>query len=334
MQIPFAWVVILFVSLEVPASAQAPAQPVVAFAHGTTMTLATAAGEIVQEIKLKHPIYDFALSKDRTVLVTVAPDTAHGGDLNMTDLRTHAQTRLTRGHLVSKPKDLEKGEKEVYGDLQFSPDGHNLVFGVHWNIPSDGNDAWENSGPFAVMNLASHKIRILKSTNNIDGNGPCSENHPMWSPDGKWILFSCEDGAFIVNAQGKTLRDLKLEPDGNWGTGAVSWFGNSCVLYIRTPDTGERYNRDHDELRLLNLLTNEAQEPRSLPDFPKRSIPGLIEASDGAFIRLASNYNDLVIETDGKTWKFPYAQAPRVIDGASAHVLEGWKPKQIPSQCK
>ncbi len=326
--------VIFVVSFAINAIAQTSEEPVVAFAHGTTLTLASASGQIVQEIKLKHPVYDFALSKDRKLLVTVAPDTEHGGNLTLVDLRTHTQTRLTNGHLVSKAKDLNKGETEVYSELQFSPDGQSLVFGVHGNQPGDGNDAEEYSGPFAVMNLKNKRIRILKSTTNIDGEGECAETHPMWSPDGKWILFNCEDGAFITNAQGKTLRDLKLEPEGDWGTGAVSWLGNSCVFYTRTPETDGHYNYEGDEIRLLNLHTNQVQDPKMLVDFPKGSVSGLIEASDTVFIRYGNDWKELLIETPGKKWEFPNAQAPRVTDGASAHVLSGWLQAEIPSECK
>ena len=156
----------------------------------------------------------------------------------------------------------------------------------------------------------------------------------MWSPDGKWILFNCEDGAFITDAQGKTLRDLKLEPEGDWGTGAVSWLGNSCVLYTRTPETDGHYNYEGTEARLLNLHTNQSQDPKTLIDFPKRSVSGLIEASDAVFIRESDDGEKLEIETSGKKWSFPNAQSPHVTDGASAHVHGGWQASQIPSECK
>jgi hypothetical protein len=327
--------VIFVVSFAGSVIAQTPEEPVVAFSHGTTLTLASASGQIVQEIKLKHPVYDFTLSKDRKLLITVAPDTEHGGNLTLINLQTHTQTRLTNGHVFSKAKDLNKGETEVYGDLQFSPDGKDLVFGVHGNQPGDGNDAWENSGPFAVINLKSRRIRILKSTENIDGNGPCSEEHPMWSPDGKWILFNCEDGAFITESQGKTLRNLKLEPEeGDWGSGAVSWVGNNCILYTRTPFKDGAFDYEGDEIKLLNINTNKSEDPNKLFAFPKRSVVSLIEASDAAFICGSDDGKTLEIETSGKKWTFPNAQSPRVTDGASAHVLGGWLPAEIPSECK
>jgi hypothetical protein len=334
MRIRFLLVAVIATSFATYAIAQNSSEPVVAFARGTTLTLATASGQIVQEIKLKYPVYDFALSKDRKLLVTVAPDTEHGGNLTLIDLRTHAQTRLTNGHVFSKAKELRKGETEVYGDLQFSPDGRSLLFGVHGNLPGDGNDAYENSGPFAVMDLITKIILIIKSTKKLDGVGTCSENHPMWSPNGKWILFNCEDGAFLTDAQGKTLRDLKLEPEGNWGTGAVSWMGNSCILYTRTPSKDSAYNFEGDEVELLNLNTNKSQNPNKVFEFPKRSVAGLIEASDSAFIRMSNDWRELDIETSGKKWSFPYAQSKFVTNGASAHVLGGWTPTEIPSECK
>jgi hypothetical protein len=312
--------------------AQTPNDPVVAYSVGTTLTLANASGEATEQIKLNHPIYGFALSKDRRNLITVTPATEHGGQLALLNLRTHIETRLTHGRMYFKH--LEKGETEVYSDPQFSPDGHSIVFGVHGNLPGDGNDAYENSGPVAIMDLRGHFIKILKSTTDIDGQGECSESDPMWSPDGKWILFNCEDGAFITDIQGKTLRNLKLEPEGDWGTGAVSWVGNGCVLYTRTPQLQGSWNHDGDELRLLNLHTNKAEDAKRLMNLPNLKISGLIEASDRALIRQSNSGDELFIETSKKMWEFPNAQALRTTNGASAHVIGGWSSNIEPRECE
>src|SRR5271157_4255731 len=218
---------LLLALLTVLATAQSSNEPVVAFVSGTALNLAASSGEVIQKIDLQHPVYDFALSKDRKLFVTVSPDTPNGGNLSLVDLRSRTQTRLTNGNLYFRH--LNKGETEVYADLKFSPDGKRVVFGIHGNVNNDANDADENSGPFAVYDIASHTIRILKSTTNIVEQGACSEWNPMWSPDGKWILFNCEDGAFITDAQGTTLRDLKLGTDKEALTSAVSWVGNGCV---------------------------------------------------------------------------------------------------------
>jgi len=326
--------VVLVVSFSIPAFAQTSNEPAVAFVTGTTLTLASASGQVTQEIELGHPVYDFALSKDQNLLVTVSSDTPNGGNLSLLDLRSHTQTQLTNGHLYFTR--LNEEETEVYADPQFSPDGKSLVFGVHGNENNDGNDAEENSGPLAVYDIASHKIQVLKSTTNIDGQGECSEWNPMWSPDGKWILFNCEDGAFITDARGTTLRDLKLGTDEDAGTSAVSWVGNGCVLYVQSHTDASSLNRERDGIRLFSLRTSESQISTALPAFPKESLAGLRESSDEAAIMESSS--GVAIKTREKVWTFP--EIERVFDGyhsrraTAAHVIGGWQPSAIPPECK
>jgi WD40 repeat protein len=326
---------VLFLTfLAIPAIAQISNEPVVAFMSGTTLTLAASSGQVTQTIDLKHAVYDFALSKDRKLLVTVSPDTEHGGNLSLLDLRSHTQTQLTNGNLYFK--NLNKGETEVYADLQFSPDNKSVVFGIHGNMPGDGNDAEENSGPFAVYDIASHKIRILMSTANIDGQGACSESNPMWSPDGKWILFNCEDGAFLTDALETTLRDLKLGTNNDASTYAVSWVGNGCVLYVQSHRDASSLDQERDGIRLLNLRTSKSQISPALPKLPKQSLAGLRESSDETAIMESSS--GIAIETREKVWTFP--EIEQVFDGyrsrraPAAHILGGWRPSTIPHECE
>jgi hypothetical protein len=316
------------------AVAQGSNEPVVAIVRGTTLTLAASSGRVVQEIDLKHPVYDFALSKDRKLLVTVSPDAEHGGNLTLVNLRSGAQTRMTDGYRYFRH--MNEGETEVYADLQFSPDGKSVVFGIHGDTNDDGNDAEENSGPFAVYNIASQKIRVLRSTTKIDGQGPCSEWNPMWSPDGKSILFNCENGAFLSDAQGTTLRDLKLGTDAEALTAAVSWVGNGCVLYVQSHTDASTLDQERDGIRLLNLRTSRSKIPPSLPAIPKQSLTGLREMSDEAAIM--QSRSGVAIETRDELWTLPeieqelggyhWRRAP------AAHVIGGWRPSSIPRDCE
>jgi hypothetical protein len=326
----------LTVFLAIAASAQSSDEPVVAFATGTTLTLASATGRVTQKIDLGHPIYNFALSSDRKLLVTVALDTATGGNLSILNLRTHEQTSLTSENLYFKASELRKEEKEVYDDPQFSPNHQSVAFAIHTDNPGDGNDAENDSGPIAVMDLRSRKVRVLKSTENIEGQGSCFANSPKWSPDGKWILFNCEDGAFVTDARGASLRDLKLGTDRDAETSAVSWVGNGCVLYLQSHTTNGSIDPSKDEVLLFSLQTSVSSKPASKMPFPNWIATGLQEASDSAFI-LASSTGK-TIETSGKEWAFPATR--KDFDGytpliwPAAHIIGGWQPSSIPRECQ
>jgi hypothetical protein len=320
--------------LAIPVYGQSSENPVAAFAIGQTLTLVTSEGRVAKEIPLKGPVYDFALSNDQKLLVTVSPDAEHGGNLTLVDLRSRTQTRLTSGPLYFRH--LNTDESEVYADLQFSPDGNSIVFGIHGNTNTDGNDAEENSGPFAIYDIASYKTRILKSTTNIDGQGACSEWNPMWSPDGKRILFNCEDGAFITDAQGTTLRNLRMGTDKEALTSAVAWVGNGCVLYVQSHTNASPSDQEHDGIRLFNLRTSLSQISTVLPSLPKQSLGGLRESTDRAAI-MQSGFG-VVVETSGKVWAFP--EIVQDFDGyrsrrvPAAHVIGGWRPSSIPRGCE
>jgi Tol biopolymer transport system component len=326
----------LAASLTIAANAQSSDEPVVAFATGTTLALASATGRVTQRIDLAHPVYNFALSSDRKLLVTVAPDTATGGNLSFLDLQTHTQTRLTSGHLYFKASEMDKGETEVYNDPQFSPDRRSLAFAIHTDNPGDGNDAINDSGPIAVMDLRSHKVRVLKATENIDGEGLCFANSPMWSPDGRWILFNCENGAFVTDTRGISLRDLKLGTDQDAETSAVSWVGDGCVLYLQSHTTNGSRDPSKDEVLLLNLRTSSSSKPASKMPLPNWIATGLQEASDSAFILQSSAGK--TIETSGKEWTFPATRLD--FDGytplvwPAARIIGGWKPSSIPRECE
>jgi hypothetical protein len=312
-------------AIVISVSAQSPGDPVVAFAIGTTLTLSTSTGKVVREIHLKRPVLDFAFSKDRKFLVTVAPDTEHGGALTLVDLQTRVQKQFTSGHLYFKH--LQKTETEVYDSPRFSPDGRSIAFAIHGNLPGDGNDALENSGPIAIFDFATGKTHLLKSTENIDGQGPCSESSPIWSPDGKWILFNCEAGAFITDLSGTTLRAIKVASGERFDGYVVSWVGKNCLLYSQSIDAPPNAPPTNDQSKLLNLRTLESQPLATLLTFPLDTVKGLEELSESAAIRRipSGSGSSLFVETKGADWRFP--------SPVSAHVLSGWSYAHVPKGC-
>jgi Tol biopolymer transport system component len=292
------------------------------------LTLAASSGRVIQKIELKKPVYNFALSKDRKQLVTVSVDTETGGNLYLLNLQTHALTKLTNGHLYFKAKELNKNETEVYDDPQFSPDGRSLAFAIHTDNPGDGNDAEDDAGPIAVIDLQTRKVRVLKSTENIEGQGLCFANTPMWSPDGKWILFNCENGAFITDAHGTSLRELRFGAKKDNMAYAISWVGNGCVLSV--PDTEEQSDKKESNVMLFDLHTSELRSLPALFAASKRPFKELIEASEPVFIRQMDS--GISIETNGKTWTLFTDQ--HLWKRPPAHVLGGWQPTSIPTECK
>jgi hypothetical protein len=226
---------------------------------------------------------------------------------------------------------LAKGETEVYDSPAFSPDGRYLAFAVHGNLPGDGNDAWENSGPLAVLDFATGKKRVLSATNNIDGEGPCSESDPQWSADGKWILSNCEDGAFVTNAQGTTLRHLKIDKD-DYGASALGWMGAHCVLYVLTPTKDGKFDFDHEAVKLLDLTSLHRSNASRLVDKFNRSKGGLERASQYGVIR--RNDLTLTIETAQKQWQITLSKDLYSPQTGAAQLLTGWEPNMIPEACK
>jgi hypothetical protein len=158
----------------------------------------------------------------------------------------------------------------------------------------------------------------------------------MWSPDGKWILFNCEDGAFISDVHGTTLRDLKPGTDQEAATYAVSWVGNGCVLYVQSHTDASSLDQKRDGIRLLNLRTSKSQISAVLPKLPKQSLTGLRESSDE--IAIMESSSGVAIETREKVWTFP--EIEQVLNGyrsrraPAAHIIGGWKPSSIPPECK
>lgn len=312
------------------ASGQARPRAVVAIASGPTLSLYDEAGNVVRRIGLKGPVAGFAFSPDHSKLVIVSPDTEHGGKLILVDLKSGSKRNLTPWSHFAFPH-LAQGEREVYDSPEFSPDGRSLLFAVHGNVPGDGNDAWENSGPLAVLDLRTGKPRVLQATDNIDGEGPCSEADAQWSPDGKRILFNCEVFFFLVDPQGGKIRDLKVDSD-DTGSSSVGWVGRNCILYVQTPMKDGKYHFEHDTLKLLNLTTQKSSDAGELLKGFNGSTKGLIRASRDAVIR--ESWPKLTIETRQKRWEFQFKLWDHGPQTVNAQLLTGWDGASIPDQCK
>ena len=333
-RLPPLWICLISLAGVYSATAigQSPSRAVVAIASGSTINLYDESGNAVRSIHLKGPTAGFAFSPDRSRLVVVAPDTEHGGALWLIDLKTGQRRKLTPSHHFAF-QHLDKGESEVYDSPAFSPDGRTLAFAVHGNLPGDGNDAFENSGPLAIVELNGGAPRVLKATNHIgpELDEPCSESDPQWSSDGKWILFNCEDGGFLTDPQGNTVRHLKTDGE-NAGSSAVGWVGTKCIFYVQTPEQNGQFDFEHESVKLLNFNTGKSSDASGmLTGFPT-SQGGLVQASDAVVIRSDWPNSVLIIETRKKQWRLRLDnRGPRTV---AAQLMTGWSEKSIPSVCK
>ena len=97
---------------------------------------------------------------DRTNHIWVIPVAGDGGG------RREAK-RLTRGPFS-------------IGDWDWSPDGRSIVFA---HTPTTSADDWAKSD-ISIVDVAAAEVRPFLA-------GPAAETTPLWSPDGKWIAFSC-----------------------------------------------------------------------------------------------------------------------------------------------
>jgi len=219
------------------------------------------------------------------VVLVADPGNTWGGPLLLLDLRSGRMRRLTPHQYWGKK---EKGQVEVYADPAFSPDGKRVVFAIRDYYPgSDRNNAVDDAGPLATVDLRSGRVRILTSTLNVDGQGVAFSNSPRWSPDGRRILVSFEVGASITSAHGVGLQqltdvmDASLKPvqDDELGSTALDWVGNECVVYAFfsgkagsiVPDFGLRIL--HLKASKIGNLADVAQLPATALDL---SMPGTI----------------------------------------------------------
>lgn len=288
----------------------------IAFVRNNALTIAGKHGEVLDTVLMRPPVSDFAISPDRRLVVVVAKSTENGGDLELIDLRVRK-----RAPLLSAPvyfTNLESGEREVYADPRFSPDGKRIAFVVRTYSPTKA-DAFDASGPLAVMDIANRQVRIVRSTKNIDGHGPCYANTPLWSPDGSQLLFSCETGFAITPSDGSTLRTMTSGTNQKPWTSAIAWFGRRCILYVEAKD-GVSPDR---EVRLMNLVTGQTHGAASLLSHPRAEAAGLAELSSDAGISRGAQVN---LHTASNNWVLP--------KDAPAHLLTSWRREDVPSDCR
>src|SRR6185503_11706015 len=89
-------------------------------------------------------------------------------------------------------------QREMYSDVEISPDSHSAAFAVHSVADNASDDLVGLSGPLAVMDLSAGTIRILSATETINDGGPAYANTPRWSEDGLRLMMAFEISGVIT----------------------------------------------------------------------------------------------------------------------------------------
>ncbi|HVB58032.1 MAG TPA: hypothetical protein VNE63_16605 [Candidatus Acidoferrales bacterium] len=292
----------------------------VAYSVEGILTIKSASGRTLHVFKTTPPVGTFAISPDgqSIVFALLGPGPMHnGGQLYLLSIATGKVHRLTHTPVYNK--------WEVYAYPDFSPSGDQVVFAIHSQlgaVPSDGDDAVMDAGPFAVLNLRSGVVKKLSSTENIDGNGPGYGTSPRWSPDGKKLFLNIEDDFFLTNSSGKPLQDIS-----NWTQGslfALDWLGNECIVSVG----GNDWEAAEKEPAKVLLLDMHKTEPLAkLLGVAPAQVTGLIALSPT--IRVRKIGDKLIIETHNGTWS--------VVDPdhyPNVRILSTWTEAQVPSVCR
>jgi TolB protein len=150
------------------------------------------------------------------------------------------------------------------GDV-WSPDGREILFvdehgrlglmrpdGTHRHRlahlrSAHGAGSWSQDGGAIVFSSARGGIAVAK----VDGSGlrtiARSGLFPVWSPDGRKIVFVDNGGVFVVDKDGSGLRKIgrsgdhpSWSPDGRWVVYASSRSGSGDIYIVRPDGRGER----------------------------------------------------------------------------------------------
>lgn len=266
----------------------------IAYTEHGALYLATDSGHVVKTIRAKLPIGEFAISPSSDLVVFRPTGGDYGGPLYLLEVKSGRLDRLTKNCSKS-----EGCAGHVYADPDFSPGAGKVVFAVH---DAAHGDLVEASGPLAVIDLASHRIHTLKSTTNIDGQGPAFANNPQWSPDGKQILLSFETGAAITDAEGEKLWNISDQLGTEGWSNAVGWLGPGCVVYIAGKDVQDARR---SPARVLQLGKRTSSDMSGLIGVSKEAVTNLVAVSPQ--VRVRRDGDQLVVESGRSRWTIPYS---------------------------
>jgi hypothetical protein len=158
------------------------AAPDLAVYTGQGFQLINVGSKSNRSIPCSVPVGSFSIAPNGKFLMFVSRVGRSGmGQIYRLDFETSQIRKLTTAAFyftTNRFPQSESPERELYSDVEVSPDSQSVAFAVHSVADNDSDDLVGLSGPLAVMALLSGKVRILNSTERVDGEGPAFANSP------------------------------------------------------------------------------------------------------------------------------------------------------------
>jgi hypothetical protein len=213
------------------------------------------------------PVGSFSIAPNGKFLVFASQEGRSGmGQIYRLDFKTYQIRKLTSAAFYFTDSPTKRFTppfpvRELYSDAEVSPDSRYVAFAIHSVADNDSDDLVGLSGPLAVMDLSSGRVRILSSTEKVDGEGPAFANSPRWNNNGQKLLMAFEVSGAITSASGDALQRFDQHMPKPFDEGAVSpkgWSSNKDLLFVwdsRRSGIGKLFG--------LNLTTGQVSSAAS-----------------------------------------------------------------------
>jgi len=169
-----------------------------------------------------------------------------------------------------EPKRLTEGDKFTVGSFRWSPDGTKIAFD---HRPDPLINSYTKSD-ISVLDVDSGTISPLVTQTGSDAG-------PMWSPDGKWIVFSTMMG----EERYYTLSKIARIPSVGGELKVLSGSFDEDLDYIEWTEAGICCLASQGVFRQIFFLDPESGEPKKIADTPE-NIYSLDFASDGQTVAI------------------------------------------------
>ena len=248
--------------------------PDLAVYTGQDFQLVNIESKSTRSIRCSIPVGSFSIAPNGKFLVLASKEGGSGmGQLYRLDIETSEIRKLMSAAFYYTSKrfpESEFPERELYSDAEVSPDSRFVAFAVHSVADNDSDDLVGLSGPLAVMDFSSGKVRILSSTEKVNGEGPAFANRPRWSNDGQKLLMAFEVSGAITSLSGDALQWVDRPMPKKLTEGIVSpkgWWSSKEILFVWDPEQS-----GISKLFRLDLTTGQVSNAASfLPIAEKQS---------------------------------------------------------------